>query len=157
MTHQDDQYAIEDLLDASTRLLDKERWAEWLDLFDENATYAIISHDGVTESGGYVLDTHKDGVAARLRLLEDPSRIREKAGQSHVVAWGPVRGTETGQAQVESRFSLFETKNQDGVSRLAYVGYYADQLKKGPGRRWRIASRIVHLDSFTFKALLVPI
>lgn len=152
-----DQGAIVWLLDASTRHLDRQEFDKWLDLFAEDATYVIISSDGVTELGTFIVDADKAGIAARIRLLEDPTRVREQAALSHLVTWGPLDFVSATEAHVESRFALFETRNIDGVSRLAYVGRYEDTVVKGESGKWQIASRKVVLDTFSFKSLLVPL
>jgi 3-phenylpropionate/cinnamic acid dioxygenase small subunit len=59
--------------------------------------------------------------------------------------------------QIESRFALFETRNIDGVSKLSYVGRYEDRAVKGEDGRWRIASRRVVLDTFSFRSLVIPL
>lgn len=152
-----DRWAIVELLDASTRHLDRQEFNQWLDLFTPDATYLLVCSDGVTELGTVILDQDKEGLAARLRLLEEPFRVREKLAQSHLVTWGPVRFVGTGEAHIESRFVLFETRNLDGVSKLSYVGRYEDQVSKGEDGQWRLANRKVVLDTFSFRSLLMPL
>lgn len=152
-----DRWAVLEVLDASTRHLDRQEFQPWLDVFDENTTYLIVCNDGVTEGGTVILDTDRAGLTARLRLLEEPFRVRERIAQSHLVTWGPVRFTGAAEAQVESRFVLFETRNIDGVSKLSYVGRYEDIVVKESGGRWRLASRRVVLDTFNFRSLVIPL
>jgi 3-phenylpropionate/cinnamic acid dioxygenase small subunit len=152
-----DRWAVLELLDASTRHLDRQEFDPWLDVFIKNATYLIVCNDGVTALGTVILDTDHAGLAARLRLLEEPFRVRERISQSHLVTWGPVRFTDAGEAQIESRFALFETRNIDGVSKLSYVGRYEDTVVKEDGSRWRIARRRVVLDTFNFRSLVIPL
>lgn len=150
--------AIMALLDASTRHLDRQRFDSWLDLFTENAVYQIVCEDGVTELGTVVLDQDRAGLKARIGLLNEPFRVREKVRQSHLVTWGAVNLDDDGRAAlVESRFVLFETRNLDGVSKLSYVGRYEDKVVKGQDGRWRLAGRKVVLDTFSFRSLLVPL
>lgn len=152
-----DRWAVLEVLDASTRHLDRQEFQPWLEVFDENATYLIVCNDGVTEGGTVILDTDRAGLAARLRLLEEPFRVRERIAQSHLVTWGPVRLSGANEAQIESRFALFETRNIDGVSKLSYVGRYEDRVTKGEDDRWRLANRRVVLDTFNFRSLVIPL
>lgn len=151
------RWAVLDVLDASTRHLDHQRFDQWLDVFSKDATYVIVCNDGVTELGTVILDTDRAGLAARIRLLEEPFRVRERIAQSHLATWGPVRFTGAAEAQVESRFVLFETRNIDGVSKLSYVGRYEDTVVKADDGRWRITSRRVMLDTFNFRSLVIPL
>ncbi len=145
------------LLDASTRHLDRQEFDRWLDLFTEDTAYQIVCEDGMTAIGTVVLDQDRAGLKARLALLDEPFRVREKVRQSHLVTWGLVNLNGGAAAQVESRFVLFETRNLDGVSKLSYVGHYEDQVVKGEDGRWRLAGRKVVLDTFSFRSLLVPL
>lgn len=149
--------AIMALLDASTRYLDRQNFDSWLDLFTDNAAYQIVCEDGVTELGTVVLDQDRAGLKARIALLAEPFRVREKVRQSHLVTWGSVNFDGDAAAQAESRFALFETRNLDGVSKLSYVGRYEDKVVKGEDGRWRLAGRKVVLDTFSFRSLLVPL
>lgn len=152
-----DRWAVLETLDASTRHLDRQEFQQWLEVFSENATYVIVCNDGVTEEGTVILDTDRPGLAARIRLLAEPFRVRERIAQSHLATWGPVRLSGANQAQVESRFVLFETRNIDGVSKLSYVGRYEDTVGKEDDGRWRITSRRVVLDTFNFRSLVIPL
>lgn len=152
-----DRWTVLETLDASTRHLDQQEFQQWLDVFSENATYVIVCNDGVTEEGTVILDTDRAGLVARIRLLAEPFRVRERIAQSHLVTWGPVRLNGANYAQVESRFALFETRNIDGVSKLSYVGRYEDRVAKGNDNQWRLASRRVVLDTFNFRSLVIPL
>ena len=152
-----DRLAVMEMLDASTRYLDRHEFDQWLDVFRKDATYVIVCNDGVTVLGTVILDTDHAGLAARLRLLEEPFRVRERIMQSHLVTWGLVRFTSATAAQVESRFALFETRNIDGVSKLSYVGRYEDRVVKGEDGHWRLATRRVVLDTFNFRSLVIPL
>lgn len=151
------RWAVLEVLDASTRHLDREQFNQWLEVFSTGATYLIVCNDGVTEMGTVILDTDRAGLAARLRLLEEPFRVRERIAQSHLVTWGPVRFTNAREARIESRFVLFETRNIDGVSKLSYVGRYEDTVVQGDNGQWRITSRRVLLDTFNFRSLVIPL
>ena len=152
-----DRWVVLETLDASTRHLDQQEFQRWLDVFSENATYVIVCNDGVTEEGTVILDTDRAGLVARIRLLAEPFRVRERVAQSHLVTWGPLRLNGANPAQVESRFALFETRNIDGVSKLSYVGRYEDRVEKGNDNQWRLASRRVVLDTFNFCSLVIPL
>ncbi|MBF6567722.1 MAG: nuclear transport factor 2 family protein [Candidatus Binataceae bacterium] len=144
------------LLDASIRLLDDERYDQWLELFAPDATYLIVCKDGVTELGSHMVDTDRQGIAARIELLKDPSRVRVNTAVSHLVSWGPIDFVDKDTALIASRFALFETRNTDGVTKLGYVGHYEDRLMRVNGT-WRFASRKAVLDTMNFRALLAPI
>lgn len=150
-----DFLAIQQMLHASVELLDTAQYNAYIDLYVEGATYKIRAMDRMTQEGSLVLDVDRAGLKARLDLLSNPARVREEAAQSHVVTWGPVLVT-NGEAQVSSRFALYETKGMDGISKLVYVGRYQDRLVKR-GSDWKIAARDVFLDTFAFRALVVPL
>ncbi len=147
--------AIQELLNESTETLDQQRYEEYLTLFAPESVYKIHATDRMTADGTMVLDVDRDGLKARLDLLKDPARVREEAAQTHLVSWGPIE-IKSAAAEVKSRFALYETKGMDGVSKLAYVGRFHDRLIKN-GTEWRIAERLVKLDTFAFRALIVPI
>jgi len=151
------RWAVLDVLDASTRHLDLQQFNQWLEVFSKDATYLIVCNDGVTEMGTVILDTDRAGLAARLRLLEEPFRVRERIAQSHLVTWGPVHFSNASEARIESRFVLLETRNIDGVSKLSYVGRYEDTVVQEDEGRWRITSRRVILDTFNFRSLVIPL
>lgn len=156
-TTEADRRAIAELLDASTRHLDWQQFDQWLEQFAPDASYIIVCNDSVTELGTVIVDTDRDGLAARIRLLDDPNRVREKIAQSHLVSWGPVRLNPPDSAQIESRFALFETRNIDGVSKLSYVGHYEDRVDKAANGQWKITNRRVVLDTFSFRSLVIPV
>ncbi len=151
-----DVASIGDLLNKSVQLLDESRFEDWLTLYMDDAKYVILCKDGVTASGSYVIDTDRDGIAARLDLLKDPSRIREQTTRRHIAMWGTPKCTTSENVEIVSSFSFFETRLFDGASRLAYVGTYRDVLRR-TGQGWRFAARNVDLDTFAFKSLLVPL
>ncbi|MBF6569707.1 MAG: nuclear transport factor 2 family protein [Candidatus Binataceae bacterium] len=153
----EDRIAIAQLLDASVRLLDRAKYEEWLRLFADDGKYTIVCNDGITALGTFIVDTDRDGIAARVALLKDPDRAREAVARSHLPSWGPVNFTGPAQAQVESRFVVYETRQIDGVSRIGFVGCYEDRLVRDAQGQWRIGSRRAELDTFTFKNLVVPL
>jgi 3-phenylpropionate/cinnamic acid dioxygenase small subunit len=157
--------AIHDLLDGSVQLLDGllelrptdlSRFEKWLELFPPTARYQVIAIDGVTDSGSYIIDVDRNGLSGQIDLLKEPDRVREKAIYRHLATWGALRVRGPKEYTVVSPFLLFETRNSDGISRLAYVGTYDDLLVQSEGR-WRIQKRRVLLDTSTFRLMVLPI
>jgi 3-phenylpropionate/cinnamic acid dioxygenase small subunit len=84
----------------------------------------------------------------------EPNRRREDIRMLHIPSWGAIVANGE-RYSVTSKFAVYETKAIDGISRLAYVGCYNDEIAREGS--WKIHARNVVLDTFTFKSMVIPI
>jgi 3-phenylpropionate/cinnamic acid dioxygenase small subunit len=147
---------VEAFLYHEAELLDERRYAEWLDLFTEDAHYFMpmrrnVPHDEpereFTRAGTEVnwFDEGKDTLSRRVQQIltgihwaeEPPSRICHMVSNVQVVADGPAEVT------VKSRFLVYRNRVETETDFL--VGKREDRLRRVNGG-WKIARRKIVLD-----------
>jgi 3-phenylpropionate/cinnamic acid dioxygenase small subunit len=147
---------VEAFLYREAELLDERRYAEWLDLFTEDAHYFMpmrrnVPHDEpereFTRAGTEVnwFDEGKDTLSRRVQQIltgihwaeEPPSRICHMVSNVQVVADGPAEVT------VKSRFLVYRNRVETETDFL--VGKREDRLRRVNGG-WKIARRKIVLD-----------
>jgi len=152
---------VEAFLYREAELLDERRYAEWLELFTEDAHYFMpmrrnVPHDQpereFTRAGADVnwFDEGKDTLTRRVRQIrtgvhwaeEPPSRICHMVSNVQIVdALG--EGPPPSEVAVKSRFLVYRNRVETETDLL--VGKREDLLRRVDGR-WRIARRKVILD-----------
>jgi 3-phenylpropionate/cinnamic acid dioxygenase small subunit len=154
------QHEIEQFLYAEAELLDDRRYAEWVDLFDDDAAYwspvrrSVATADlalEFTEPGQTAFfDDDKSSLQWRVRRLatnaawaeDPPSRTRRLIGNVRVRPEGPEDGGS--QLRVRSNFAVYRSRLADVVS--VYTGERTDLLRARPAGGWGIASRTIVFD-----------
>jgi len=152
---------IEAFLYREAELLDERRYAEWLDLFTEDAHYFMpmrrnVPHDEpereFTRAGADVnwFDEGKDTLTRRVQQIltgvhwaeEPPSRTCHMVSNVQVVAAGPLGQAPT-EVTVKSRFLLYRNRVETETDVL--VGKREDVLRR-VNDGWKIARRTIVLD-----------
>jgi 3-phenylpropionate/cinnamic acid dioxygenase small subunit len=152
---------IEAFLYREAELLDERRFAEWLDLFTEDAHYFMpmrrnVPHDEpereFTRAGTDVswFDEGKDTLARRVQQIltgihwaeEPPSRTCHLVANVQVVAAVPPGPAPT-EVTVKSRFLVYRNRVETETDFL--VGKREDLLRRA-GDGWKIARRRIVLD-----------
>ena len=147
---------VEAFLYHEAELLDERRYAEWLDLFTEDAHYFMplrrnVPHDEpereFTRAGADVnwFDEGKDTLSRRVQQIltgihwaeEPPSRICHMVSNVQVLAEGLAEVT------VKSRFLVYRNRVETETDFL--VGKREDRLRRVNGG-WKIARRKIVLD-----------
>ena len=150
------RHEIEEFLYREADLLDERRFAEWLDLFTEDAHYWMpmrrnVPHDAAerefTREGTDVnwFDEGKETLARRVQQIltgihwaeEPPSRI------CHIISNIQVGQAGPGEVDVRSRFIVYRNRVETETDFL--VGKREDLLRRVNGD-WRIARRKIILD-----------
>ncbi len=150
------QYEVEQLYYREARLLDQRRLAEWLELFADDASYAMPIGDPDPHLEERVGNRRELGMppgdydraflgliverfAAQLAYAERPPSITR-----HVISNVEVQETERAdEVDVDSCFVVFQTRV--GRFEQAFYGARHDRLRQ-VADQWRIVRRTVTLD-----------
>jgi len=150
------QFEIEQLYYREARLLDQRRLAEWLELFADDASYAMPIGDPDPHLEQRVGDRRQLGMPAgdydraflglvverfttQMAYAERPPSITR-----HVISNVEVHETERAdEVDVDSCFVVFQTRV--GRFEQTFYGARQDRLRQ-VGDQWQIVRRIVTLD-----------
>jgi 3-phenylpropionate/cinnamic acid dioxygenase small subunit len=150
------QIEVERLYSTEAFLLDERRFAEWLDLFTEDATYAVSVREAVQlrEEGSalrpypevpLVADDHAfttvrvKRLETRLAHAEQPPSLTR-----HLVTNVLIHGGGGDELRASSHFQVYQ--HRPGMAEHVYYGKREDTLRRVDGQ-WRIAARRVALDT----------
>ncbi len=155
------RHEIEEFLYREADLLDERRFAEWLDLFTEDAHYWMpmrrnVPHDAAerefTREGTDVnwFDEGKETLARRVQQIltgihwaeEPPSRICHMISNVQILSESPA-GQVPAEVAVKSRFLVYRNRVETETDVL--VGKREDLLRRVNGG-WKIARRKIVLD-----------
>jgi 3-phenylpropionate/cinnamic acid dioxygenase small subunit len=158
------QLEVERLYATEAYLLDERRFADWLELFTEDATYAVGLREAVQlrEEGGPVrpypelplYDEDHTFTAIRVRRLETrlahaelpPSLTR------HLITNVLIHdASSSDELQVASHFQVYQ--HRPGLAEHVFYGKREDTLRRTDAG-WRIAARRVALDATILPAIL---
>lgn len=118
------------LLETYGRLLDADLLEDWVELFDVNARYEIVSRENVAQNLplSLMLCDSKDMIYDRIYALRH-ANIFNIHTDCHIIGLPQVTPNASG-FEVTAPYSLFQT-NQGGESRLFSVGRYNFSLIEG--------------------------
>jgi 3-phenylpropionate/cinnamic acid dioxygenase small subunit len=144
---------IEQFLYREARLLDDGRFAEWLDLFTDDAQYWVPAREtrasrdeGVRKPGELpMFEDDKRFLVTRVKRLETelahaeqpPSRTRHFVNNVEIV--------ERGENEIEVHSNILVFQSRLERTEMFFVGKREDRLRKVDGN-WLIARRKVILD-----------
>jgi 3-phenylpropionate/cinnamic acid dioxygenase small subunit len=143
-----DKEAIYELLMLAGFLLDEGKFADWLDLFTENAQYEMLFRS--PEIGGvddYLMKLDRRGLAKTISLL--PNHVVDVAKRLHCIS-NVVIKVAGNTAQSRSNFNIYRTTD-GGKTSLYAVGHSDDSLIKETSR-WLFSKRRVILDTRMLEA-----
>jgi 3-phenylpropionate/cinnamic acid dioxygenase small subunit len=150
------QYEVEQFLYGEARMLDERRFADWLALFTDDASYSMPLGDPdprleVSEADRATLglptgDYDKPFLALVVQRLETQQTHAERPPSitRHLITnvqAAPADDSE--EVNVHSCFAVFQTR--PGRFEQTFYGERADRLRRVDGQ-WRIARRRVMLD-----------
>ena len=121
-------FKVTQFLTRYARLLDADQLETWLDLFDEDCHYEIMSRENVEQklALALMLCDNKDMLRDRVSSLRI-ANIYNLHYDCHVLGLPAVTKAATGALEVECAYSLFQS-NLEGVSELFSVGQFRMDL-----------------------------
>lgn len=134
------------LMVRAARLADECKFVDWMDLFAEDGSYGVITHENFTSDGLHLFrDMDKRAIQERvgfmLRLWQTP-----RGKTLHLVSNFEIEVDETGQfANVLSAYIMTRTGDAEQAT-LHACGQYRDELVRN-GDGWLIKKRTVVVDS----------
>lgn len=150
-------YAVQMLLETYARLLDEDRLEDWVELFEEDASYTIVSREN-----------HDRNLPLSLMLCENKDMIRDRVfslrqanifnfhSNCHVLSLPRAGVIGAGRYAVRCSYALYQS-DPTGHSRLFSVGRYEDEVVERDGV-FRLAKALVVVDTGAIPTLLaVPI
>ena len=150
------QLEVERLVAYEAYLLDERRFHEWLELFTDDATYAVSVREVVQHEAGAalyrypetpVLDEDHEFTTVRVKRLETRLAHAEQPPSltRHLITNVLVHdGGSDDELRVSASFQVYQ--HRPGLSEQVYYGKREDLLRRIDGH-WRIASRQVVLDT----------
>jgi 3-phenylpropionate/cinnamic acid dioxygenase small subunit len=138
-----DSETVQQLVQQTAELLDREDLNAWLALFDENGRYEMASHSPELRRPQLWWNSEKRALS---RILNEvPQHVRDPARRLHLVSAGVVT-VDQGNAHVDSPFAIYRT-TPEGISKLYAVGRYQDDLVRDAQGVWRYALHRAVLDT----------
>jgi phthalate 3,4-dioxygenase subunit beta len=148
----DHRLAVQDFLVAEARLLDHQRFEEWLDLWTDDATYFVpvrVSRKkpapDVVDDVGY-FDDNKHSLTLRVRRLgtdvawaEDPPSFTRR-----FVTNFDIEPEEDGEVRVRDYLLMYRSRGDGGVHDL--ISGEREHVLRVEGDGFRLAHRRVVLD-----------
>ncbi len=145
----DDNERYEDqirlLLFDCARIIDHQRFLEWLELFTDDGIYSAITYENHQENGLYLFkDDGQESLKERVTFLMGFWQVG-RSKTLHTVS--NIRITPIGEdeASVNSYFVVYRTAD-DGVTQFHACGEYEDHLVRQEGR-WLFRERKVIVDN----------
>lgn len=116
--------AIADLLAEYALRLDEDRLEEWVELFDADCSYKVVTRENVEQGLPNILIwcANKDMLRDRIDSYRNVNEYNLHWDR-HVIGAPRIRASDSGAWRVEASYSLFQT-DLEGVSRLFSVGRY---------------------------------
>ena len=145
--------AVRKLIQTSAYLLDREEFAEWIDLYAEESEYELVSDSPEIRERVTWWKADRPELSRVLGQLRE--HVNDPARRLHTVV--PVRIEVAGEsATAVSHFAVFRT-SPEGASHLYAVGRYEDVFVRR-GERWFYAKHRAVMDTAMLDALThVPI
>ena len=136
----DDRESIRLLIARSGRLLDDERFAEYVELFTTDGHYLLGTTSAEIGRDMVWLSLNRAELADLFR--EWPLHVRDPAARTHLVAVDEI-SIDVATARAFSTFTIYRT-DERGRSEFYCVGRYEDDLC-ADGAVWKIRRRRAHM------------
>ena len=139
-----DEDQIKNLLYDYARIVDQQRFYEWLDLFTDDGTYSAITYENFQEQGLYLFkDDGKEAMKERVTFLMGFWQVG-RGKTLHAVS-NIQASIHDDEATANSYFVIYRT-GDDGVTQFHACGEYEDQLVRRD-ERWLFQQRKVIVDN----------
>jgi len=150
MTVAHDTAAAQRIVLQTAALLDAEKLADWLALFDAGGFYEITSYS--PELQRWTPWWSQPLELLRKTVSEVPRHVRDPATRLHVMS-SAIVDLDGNVAKCETPFAIYRTL-PTGESSLYVVGTYHDELRLDAQGAWRYVRHLVRtqtrmLDAFT--------
>lgn len=153
MTGFADRDAVLDLLAEATLRLDADDLENWVECFEEDATYKILSRENVARNMALPLFRCDNKGMLRDRVLSlRQANISNPHRDCHVAGLPRLEVGADGIVAAQSSYALYQTNNE-GVSRLFSVGTYLDRVRVENGKA-RFVDRTVIVETFSVQTML---
>ena len=138
-----------DLMAEYGMALDEDRLEDWVELFDEQCDYRVVTRENVEQGLPNVLMwcDNKNMLRDRVESYREVNEYNLHYDR-HVI--GPLRML--GESAFEASYSLFQT-DLEGNSRLFSVGRYRDKVRLDGGRLVFVEKTVI-VDTFSVAPLL---
>ena len=140
--------AVQDIIQSTAALLDKEDLEGWLAHFHQESEYRLIAYSAELRQQVTWWKASQKELAKQLQ--EVPQHVRDPARRFHLVSPSRIdlKGT---RAFSSSAFAIFRTL-PSGETHFYAAGRYEDQLIR-EGGKWLYTSHIAHVDTRVFESL----
>lgn len=140
------------LADAGLRL-DADDLEGWVECFEEEATYKVLSRENVNRNLPLPLLRLDSKAMLRDRVLSlRKANVSNPHRDCHVTGLPRLTMNPDGSVSAHSSYALYQTNNE-GMSRLFSVGAYADRIRLDGGVA-RFLDRTVIVDMFSVPTML---
>lgn len=145
--------AVLDLLADAALRLDADDLESWVDCFEEDATYKVLSRENVARNLPLPLFRCDNKGMLRDRVLSlRKANVTNPHRDCHVAGLPRVSTADDGLVTAQSSYALYQTDNE-GVSRLFSVGSYHDRIRVAEGKA-KFVDRTVIVDMFSVPTML---
>lgn len=140
-------------VETYARLLDADRLEEWVDLFEEDCRYEIMSRENVMQNLplSLMLCDNKNMLRDRIMSLRQ-ANIYNIHVDCHVLSLLHITQPAAGMCEAEANYALFQS-NQEGETRLFSVGRYEFRLSRRE-QGWQFSQARVVVDTGAVLTLL---
>ena len=145
--------AADDLMATYADCIDDGRFADWLELFTEDASYKVVARDNLDRGlpASMVLCTNKNMIRDRIAALLGATKYNFHYDR-HVVGQLRVRPRADNEWEARGSYAVFQTTHE-GRSSLFSVGRYDDRVRM-EGDRLLFCEKTVVVDTFAIPGLL---
>ena len=145
--------AADELMASYADCIDDGRFADWLELFTEDASYKVVARDNHDRGlpATMVLCTNKNMIRDRIAALLGATKYNFHYDR-HVVGQLRVRPRSDDEWELRASYAVFQTSDE-GRSSLFSVGRYDDRIRR-QGDRLLFCAKTVVVDTFAIPGML---
>jgi anthranilate 1,2-dioxygenase small subunit len=147
------RFAVDELLADAVGLLDDDALEQWVECFDAEGSYYVLSRENTERNLPLPLlqcenknMLHDRVLSLRKANVTNPHRDR------HVVGPARLSAAEDGTIVARSGYALYQS-TYEGTARLFSLGMYADRIRVADGRALFLERRVV-VDMFSIPTML---
>lgn len=145
--------SVFDLLADAALRLDSDDLENWVECFEETATYNILSRENVARNLPLPLFRCDNKGMLRDRVLSlRKANVTNPHRDCHVAGLPRLALEADGTVSAQSSYALYQT-DTEGVSRLFSVGVYQDRIRVANGQA-KFINRTVIVEMFSVPTML---